>query len=61
MAERRAAYRQLQLLAGSTYGVSWIDSEISPNAPWAGTRDQGYIQESLPQAARIRTVVRFSF
>src|SRR5262249_37326785 len=31
------------------FGVKWIDSEISVNAPWAGTRDYGYIQESFPQ------------
>jgi hypothetical protein len=43
------------------YGVSWVDSEISSNAPWAGTRDQGFIQESFPQAARLRTTIRFSF
>lgn len=43
------------------FGVSWIDSEISANAPWAGTRDQGYIQESFPQAMRLRTTVRFTF
>lgn len=43
------------------YGVSWIDSEISSNAPWTGVRDQGFIQESLPQAARIRATMRFTF
>jgi TonB-linked SusC/RagA family outer membrane protein len=43
------------------YGVHWIDSEISSNAPWAGTRDYGYIQESFPQAARVRATLRFSF
>ncbi|MBM4186352.1 MAG: SusC/RagA family TonB-linked outer membrane protein [Gemmatimonadetes bacterium] len=43
------------------FGVSWIDSEISSNAPWAGVRDQGFIQESFPQAARVRATMRFSF
>jgi TonB-linked SusC/RagA family outer membrane protein len=43
------------------YGVHWIDSEISVNAPWAGNRDFGYIQESFPQAVRLRTTVRFTF
>jgi TonB-linked SusC/RagA family outer membrane protein len=43
------------------YGVRWVDSEISVNAPWAGTRDFGYVQESFPQAMRLRTTVRFTF
>jgi TonB-dependent SusC/RagA subfamily outer membrane receptor len=45
------------------YGVKWIDSEISanfPNQPGAGG-DYGYVQESLPQAARIRTTIRLTF
>jgi hypothetical protein len=43
------------------FGVSWIDSEISTNAPWAGTRDYGYVQESFPQAMRLRATARFTF
>ncbi len=45
----------------AAYGVKWVDSEISVNAPWAGTRDFGYVQESFPQAMRVRTTVRFTF
>jgi hypothetical protein len=41
------------------FGVEWIDPEISPNL--GGTGNQGYVQESWPQLARIRTTFRFTF
>jgi TonB-linked SusC/RagA family outer membrane protein len=41
------------------FGVDWIDPEVSPNL--GGTGNQGYIQESWPQLARIRTTFRFTF
>jgi TonB-linked SusC/RagA family outer membrane protein len=42
------------------YGVKWIDPEISSN--FSGQQSNyGYIQESLPQAARIRTTLRLTF
>ena len=42
------------------FGVSWVDPEVSSN--YVGQpANYGYIQESLPQAARIRTTVRFTF
>ena len=45
------------------YGVGWVDPEISPNRSDAFGLGGflGYIQESLPQSARIRTTVRLTF
>jgi TonB-linked SusC/RagA family outer membrane protein len=47
----------------TSYGVPWIDPEITPNRTGAAytTGNFGYTQESWPQAARIRTTVRFTF
>ena len=41
------------------FGVQWVDPEISANC--GGAASCGYIQESLPQAMRVRTTVRFTF
>jgi hypothetical protein len=45
------------------YGVGWVDPEISANS--SGSFGMlgylGYIQESLPQSARIRTTIRLTF
>ena len=44
-----------------SYGVSWIDPEIVPNRTNDTVGNQGYTQESWPQAARIRTTIRLTF
>ena len=45
------------------FGVPWIDPEISANFPGVTGQysNYGYIQESFPQAARIRTTIRLTF
>ena len=43
------------------YGVKWIDPEITPNRNGDAVGNFGYSQESWPQAARIRTTIRFTF
>jgi hypothetical protein len=44
------------------YGVNWVDSEISSNNQAStGGSNAGYIQESFPQAARLRTTIRLTF
>ena len=45
----------------ASFGVKWIDPEITPNRSTDTTGNFGYTQESFPQAARIRTTVRLSF
>ena len=45
-----------------TFGVPWVDPEISSNnAGNIGGGNSGYIQESFPQAARLRTTIRLTF
>ena len=44
-----------------SYGVEWIDPEIAPNYQSNAQGLDGYIQESWPQLARIRTTIRFTF
>ena len=45
------------------FGVKWIDSEISVNRndSFGLNGYQGYVQESFPQSARLRTTVRLTF
>ncbi len=45
----------------SSFGVKWIDPEITPNRSFDTTGNFGYTQESWPQAARIRTTIRLTF
>ncbi len=45
----------------TSYGVEWIDAEIAPNYSTNAQGLDGYIQESWPQLARIRTTIRFTF
>jgi hypothetical protein len=44
-----------------SYGVKWIDPEITPNRATDTTGNFGYTQESWPQMARIRTTIRLTF
>src|SRR5262249_9616471 len=49
-------WRELKVL----FGGPWVDPEVSSN--FSGQQNNyGYIQESLPQAARIRTTIRLTF
>ena len=44
------------------YGTNWIDPEINPNNSFSSvTGNDGYIQESWPQAARLRMSLRLTF
>ncbi|MBL8986773.1 MAG: TonB-dependent receptor [Gemmatimonadetes bacterium] len=45
----------------TAFGVTWIDPELVPNRSNDTVGNQGYTQESWPQAARIRTTIRLTF
>lgn len=44
-----------------SFGVEWIDPEISPNRVNAGPANYTYTQESWPQLMRFRTTIRLTF
>jgi TonB-linked SusC/RagA family outer membrane protein len=45
----------------NSYGVPWVDPEIRPNFAGDATQLNGYVQESFPQATRVRLSLRFTF
>ena len=44
-----------------SFGAPWIDPEIHPNFAGDVTALTGYVQESFPQAARLRLSLRLTF
>jgi TonB-linked SusC/RagA family outer membrane protein len=44
-----------------SFGAPWIDPEIHPNFAGDATALTGYVQESFPQAARVRFSLRLTF
>jgi hypothetical protein len=44
-----------------SYGVPWVDPEIRPNFAGDATQLNGYVQESWPQATRMRFALRLTF
>ena len=45
----------------SSYGVDWVDAEVTPNRANAGPANGTYTQESWPQLMRFRTTIRLTF
>jgi hypothetical protein len=45
----------------TAFGAPWIDPEIHPNFAGDVTALTGYVQESFPQAARVRFSLRLTF
>lgn len=45
----------------TSFGAPWIDPEIHPNFAGDVTALTGYVQESFPQAARVRFSLRLTF